>query len=676
MNDLVYIFEWWLLFLFLGIINLPFTRQVLSNFFDKGYAFSKILSSLFITFFVFLIGIFRIYPFNTSSILFSILIVGILNLLIIRKGWKDLGSDIQKNIFGILTSELLFLFGLMFWSIIRGFHPDINGLEKFMDYGFINSILRSEYLPPVDMWHSGNPINYYWFGHLWIATITKISGITSDITYNLMIATIAGFTMSGAFSIVSTLASKIKGVNSRSIFAAGLISATLLTFAGNFHTPYYYLKNGVDKYWYPDATRFIGYNPDINDKTIHEFPIYSFVVSDLHAHLINLPLVILFVGLLLAYYLERGSKKEYFLIVIIGWMLGLMFMVSTWDFGNYLIATSAVVGMKFLVDKKYDIKSIMQLGGKMMLAILVAGLTIAPFLLNFHSIAEGVALVKSRTPVWQLSILWGFPFILTVIFILVLLHLLKKKRIESQDYFVFAILITAWTLILLPEIIYLRDIYEATHHRANTMFKLTYQAYVLTYMMSGYIGLRLVRVFKSRILRFASVVLIVSLFTLVMLYPSNAIKSFYGNLEVYKTLSGENWMKIKYPDEYKALQWLRENVDGQPVILEAPGDSYTEFNIISSYSGLPTVNGWFVHEWLWRGDSSIPQARNIDIDTIYTSKDIQRTNVLIDQYDISYILFTTNEYAKYLDTIETKKFDEIGKLIFESGKVKIFKVNL
>src|SRR5258708_38797604 len=30
--------------------------------------------------------------------------------------------------------------------------PDIHGLEKYMDYGFVNSILRSQYFPPKDMW--------------------------------------------------------------------------------------------------------------------------------------------------------------------------------------------------------------------------------------------------------------------------------------------------------------------------------------------------------------------------------------------------------------------------------------------------------------------------------------------------------------------------------------------
>ena len=79
--------------------------------------------------------------------------------------------------------------------------PDIHGLEKFMDFGFLNSILRSDYFPPKDMWYTPLTINYYFFGHLATAVLTKLSFLPSFITFNLMIATLFTLTFSAAFSI-------------------------------------------------------------------------------------------------------------------------------------------------------------------------------------------------------------------------------------------------------------------------------------------------------------------------------------------------------------------------------------------------------------------------------------------------------------------------------------------
>jgi uncharacterized membrane protein len=74
-----------------------------------------------------------------------------------------------------------------------------------MDYGFVNTIMRSTYLPPLDMWASGLSINYYWYGHYVTAFITKLLSLDSAITYNLMLATILGLALTSAFSISSTL---------------------------------------------------------------------------------------------------------------------------------------------------------------------------------------------------------------------------------------------------------------------------------------------------------------------------------------------------------------------------------------------------------------------------------------------------------------------------------------
>ena len=58
---------------------------------------------------------------------------------------------------------------------------------------------------------------------------------------------------------------------------------------GENPVPFWHLPLSIqffpNMYWYPNATRFI-------HNTIHEFPLYSFVVSDLHGHVLDIPIVL------------------------------------------------------------------------------------------------------------------------------------------------------------------------------------------------------------------------------------------------------------------------------------------------------------------------------------------------------------------------------------------------
>ncbi len=486
-----------------------------------------------------------------------------------------------------------------------------------------------------------------------------------------MLATILGLTLTGVFALVSTLVGKLGVKVKKLALLAGIISALLVAFGGSFHTPIYVLKEGKENYWYPDATRFIGYNPETNDKTIHEFPLYSFVVSDLHAHLINLPVVLLFISLLFKTLTKDKNKSLLEKIIPLGFILGIMFMTSTWDFGNYLLLTGISVLLFKFKTRKFSLEKIISavifVGG-----ILLSGLTFAlPFIFNFENIAKGVDFVNARTPIWQLGVLWGFPALLTFIFIFLLF---KNKKIRNPDLFIISLLVTSWLLIFLPEIIYVKDIYIASHHRANTMFKLTYQAFVMFYVSAGFIAAKSLLSTQGIIKKLGVTVFFGILFASILWYPSFAIKSYYGDLKDYKGLSGDSWLKTQRPNVYDAISWLKKNVTGQPTILEAPGDSYTEFNVISSYTGLPTVLGWFVHEWLWRGEASFPQSRVNDITQIYISPNLDLTKKLLNKYKVKYVIVGEFEREKYPTLLENK-FENLGKLVFTSGDLKIYEIN-
>ena len=673
-NDLPYILKWWLLLFFTGVVIFPLTWTIFKKFFGLGYALGKTLGIVLFSYVAFLLSIFSITKFSLNNLHIYALILIILNIFIFYKKRDQIVKDVKKNIFRIIFQEFLFSFGLILWSYVRAHQPEIRGLEKFMDFGFVNSILRSDTLPPTDMWASGNVINYYWFGHFVTAVLTKLSAIPSKITYNLMLATIMGLTLSSTFVISSTLFEKTaKNSKKRYVFLAGLISAVILTFAGNFHTPFYVLKDGASNYWYPDATRFIGYNPDTNDKTIHEFPMYSFVVADLHGHLLNLPFVLLFLAS--AFIIVSDKEKASFKLknlILPGVLLGVMFMTSTWDFGNYLLTLGFILLFSSLKDNDFKLLNTIWTTGKSLAYVLFLGLVFAlPFIINFQSLTEGVGFVHSHTPLWQLAILWGFPAVLTIVFA----STLKKlgKKMSASDIFVLSLLVSSWALIFLPEIIYMKDIYASTHYRANTMFKLTYQAFVMSYLAGGYIIVRQISLERhSYVRRFLAVFWAVILYS-ILAYAQLSTNSYYGKLKTYQGLDGTKWLQVQYPDQYYVINWLTANSDKNTVILEAPGDSYTDFNVISSYTGIPTVSGWFVHEWLWRGTPDFPQLRVSDISNIYQTKDAGFAKSLLQKYKVNYVIIGDFERQRF-PTLDEGKFSYIGFKAFQSGSTTVYRI--
>ena len=181
-SDVIFVAQWWVMFFIIGLIFLPITCSVFSKFFDKGYIFSKIIGIVCVSYVLFLLGVLKLLPFTLLTIDAVIIGFFIFNIFLISKRPSILTS--LKNSWRIfLCEELLFILALFFWSFIRGHQPDIHGLEKYMDFGFINSIIRSTHFPPLDMWFTPYPINYYYFGHLVTAVLTKLSVIPSSVTF-------------------------------------------------------------------------------------------------------------------------------------------------------------------------------------------------------------------------------------------------------------------------------------------------------------------------------------------------------------------------------------------------------------------------------------------------------------------------------------------------------------
>lgn len=782
-TDFPFIITWWAVIFVIGAAAFPLTRKLFSSWWDQGYLLSKAVGLCLVTLVVWQLSTFKVLPFSTLSIVVGIVIVFFLGIIPVAFTSKKETLSWKK----IIILELFFFLSLTFWSFIKAHEPDIRSLEKFMDYGFSKSIQNTPYFPPPDMWYAGGTINYYYFGHLTQALLSTLSGIHLSYGYNLMLATIFAYCLTMSFGIgVQLYVTSRKQLSSFQKFTkkdkvlaiiTGILAAYLVTLAGNMQTIYAFTKGytgedpppfwsvlwtpdeflvkgreGIQGYWYANATRFIPF-------TIHEFPSYSFVVSDNHGHVLNIPFALLAISSLLTIFVIQ-TKKDVSMVHaqsfslkkfihthlpygLYGGLVGILLMTNALDGPIYL----GLFGILLLFERStrtflssgWMKEKAMRVGVTIVFFLVVC----APFLFTFNSFASGLGincppsfLANSkigpfifeevekcqRSPFWMMSLLWGFFWFCGITLTIYELKRISIKHISnsfvnsvrkwwesvSQLHQVLILLFVSTVgLILFSEVFYFKDIYPA-HFRSNTMFKLGYQAFMISSLICAYVIVQIVRKRtlnkRDTLLRRIFFLLLIPQLFLVVIFPFFSVRSYFGSLEIYRGLNGLTWFERDYPDDYNAMKWLEtrnhiekrtnnnwlmplsqvdthvnynfftKHIQDIPVVLEADGDSYTDYNRISVFSGFPTVIGWGVHEWLWRGSYDVVAPRKDHVREIYETADYFRLRELLNKYNIEYVVIGKLERQKF-PIIDESRFSLFGQIVYTSGQTTVYHID-
>ena len=722
-GDVWTFWTWYLLALVLGAAAMPLTGRLFRRFQDRGWMFSKVTAiavSGFLTWFLVAV---KIIKFTTMTCIVVTLVCAAASLILYCREQKAGFECIPfAHLDLVYAEELLFFAAFLLWTYFAGFHPAAYGTEKFMDYGFMEAMMRSKTLPATDLWYSQGKINYYYGGQYFAVFLTKLSGAKVELTYNLMRTFVAGLAFAMPFSLVHQMVTDRLGKTGSRWKKAlpsvtGILAGISVSIAGNMHyvvygqiIPFIQKLKGeeVSSYWFPDATRYIGFNPDVEDKTIHEFPCYSFVLGDLHAHVVDIMFVLLLLGLLYAWMKkvrttelsgESMSRREFWKkqllmpqLLAAGALLGMFHWTNYWDFVIYFVVTCGAALFMNIIGQKGKIRWVLGVTAAQAVEILtLATVIILPFTLQFDTsnMVQGIALAKHHSLPHQLLVLWGLPGILTILFVVSLLieklrgaeqkslyHLLTSIRLP--DLFAVLLGLCAIGLVLIPELVYVRDIYENGNARANTMFKLTYQAYIMFGMTMIYAIFRLLVIGKNKILK---VLAFIGLFFFVWTcgYFGNSVHSWFGEVwkpSQYKGLNATAFLETDFPEDVNGIRWLKENISDAPVVLEANGDSYSEYERVSAMTGLPTIMGWYVHEWLWRGDLADLNAKIEEIKEIYTSTDETRVKELLENYNVSYIFVGSCERNKYGADLNNDLLKSLGEVVFQDSEYPTYIVKI
>ena len=722
-GDVWTFWTWYLLALVLGVTAMPLTGRLFRRFQDRGWIFSKVTAiavSGFLTWFLVAV---KIIKFTTITCIVVTLVCAAASLILYCREQKAGFECIPfAHLDLVYAEELLFFAAFLLWTYFAGFHPAAYGTEKFMDYGFMEAMMRSKTLPATDLWYSQGKINYYYGGQYFAVFLTKLAGAKVELTYNLMRTFVAGLAFAMPFSLVHQMVTNRLGKTGSRWKKAlpsvtGILAGISVSIAGNMHyviygqiIPFIRKLKGeeVSSYWFPDATRYIGFNPDVEDKTIHEFPCYSFVLGDLHAHVVDIMFVLLLLGLLYAWMkkvrtmeLSRDSmsrrefwKKQLLMpqLLAAGALLGMFHWTNYWDFVIYFVVTCGAALFMNIIGQRGKIRWALGVTAAQAAEILIlATVIILPFTLQFDTsnMVQGIALAQHHSLPHQLLVLWGLPGILTILFVVSLLveklrgaeqkslyHLLAS--IGMPDLFAVLMGLCAIGLVLIPELVYVRDIYESGNARANTMFKLTYQAYIMFGMTMIYAIFRLFVIGRNKILK---VLAFIGLFFFVWTcgYFGNSVHSWFGEVwkpSQYKGLNATAFLETDFPEDVNGIRWLKENISDAPVVLEANGDSYSEYERVSAMTGLPTIMGWYVHEWLWRGDLADLNAKIEEIQEIYTSTDETRVKELLEEYHVSYIFVGSCERNKYGADLNNDLLKSLGEVVFQDSEYPTYIVKI
>lgn len=758
----------------IGLLALPLAMVAGRALPDRGVFLAKPLGLLLVGWLVFVGASARVVPFERWSIVLALGLVGAASAVALWRDGRRIVSDVRDRQGLIVIGQLVFFGAYLAFVWVRSLNPDLwhpaRGGEKPMDLAYLTAVVRSTYFPAYDPWFAGGYLNYYYFGQVVVGAVIKLVGIVPEVSYNLAVATWFALTAMLAFSIVVNLARTGRGDRrgERAAWLGGVVAAVFVCVAGNLdglaqlldglraaggpavHTNLP-LLSGASQVWrgllriaageatmpafdFWRSSRMMP--PQIS---ITEFPYFTFLFADLHAHLIALPFTLLVLGLALNVALGgRGLVP----LLLLGLATGMLRAANTWDYPTYAAVAIAAIGIGLLGQSLT--RASWSVGWRAVVVLAVGYLAFVPYHQSYELFYSGVELSKETTPLHQylavhglflfLGVSWlvfeiarasrrtvlrrvlalaarhwdrlphllalvarlgrapvgtvvvGLVALAAVAIALVLLGLptpavvfvlmvpavaLALRRAlhpdgESQrDLFVLALFVLGLALGAIVDIVTV----QGDIARMNTVFKFYLQAWVLLALVAGYAVWRLVldgpvtelaATRSAAVGRFAWTTALAVLVGAALIYPVAATPARLRDrfLALPPTLDGTAFMAhAVYQDErgpielrhdLEAIRWLREHLDGTPIIVEGVTPFYRWGSRITVYTGLPTVIGWDWHQkqqrWAYQ---QLVDQRIADVTAFYAGSDPAAAMAFLNRYGVRYVIVGTVERTYY-----------------------------
>jgi len=382
---------WYLTISLIGLIAFPLTYQLFPALADRGYAISKSLGLLLWGFIFWLLASLGVLRNEVGGLLFALAaLIGLSLVAYRRQRSGELLEWWSSNRRLILVMEGLFFAAFAIWAFVRSANPEILGTEKPMELAFINAILNSPTFPPHDPWLSGYAISYYYFGYVIVGMLAKITAVPGSYAFNLGVSLVFGLSAIAAYGLVYSLLRVVSRQKpaliseSRRLFGAVLgplyvlLAGNLAGFLEILHSRGIFWRvdangNFVSGFWKWLDLRELSQPPElplswlptrylwwwrasrvVQDydmagnwrEVIDEFPAFSYLLADLHPHVLAMPFSLLAVALAMNLFLSgaKGSMRWFGIRLKLNppsfWLaavvLGGLAFLNTWDFPIYV----------------------------------------------------------------------------------------------------------------------------------------------------------------------------------------------------------------------------------------------------------------------------------------------------------------------------------------------------
>lgn len=433
------IFIWYLLVQLLSFMAMPLHFKVLGNLRDKGYGLSKVTGIFIFAWLNWMLvsaGMWKFYQLNMWILLAAL---GAICFVVYRAISRQVSEFVEVNKKHILFTEIAFLAAYMFFIIIKLWSPDIhsvmgqgyNGGGEPMGMAYLSAIFNDVKFPPHDPWLAGFTLNYYYWGQLVLATLSKILGYMPREAYNLSLALLFALCFTAAFTLVYNLTGKYK---------YALLGGFLLALAGNFHTMVFMLDrlanagNIMQFFMQLGSFQFI-WDPTriYPSPVITELPFFSYLYGDLHAHNIVIPFTVLVAALV--YNIIKQENKTMNIMnsfgaglpgqLLTGFVLSLgagsMWAINTWNGPPVLILVAGGIFMaglnmyreNFIIPKKTGpaaavLPGVWVLAAIVVTAVLSLKLLFLPFSANFVSPYKAAAHLISKAERAPLEVMFRY----------------------------------------------------------------------------------------------------------------------------------------------------------------------------------------------------------------------------------------------------------------------------
>ncbi|MFL5734040.1 MAG: DUF2298 domain-containing protein [Chloroflexia bacterium] len=320
---------WFLAIQVVGIVALPLVLIICRRLPDRGYPLAKLVGLLLLAWGVWTVSSAKLIPFTVWGVAFMLALLAGLSWLCWRLGARALWVELYANKKRLIVFyEVIFLAAFLAFLFVRMLNPDLwhpsLGGEKPMEFGFLNAVLRTPWMPPADPFFAQGYVNYYYYGQFIMGVMMKLIGVDPGLGINLAIPMLYGLTFTAGASIVYNIVARAQRGRgsehavSRAGMAFGFLSGFLMLAIGNMGGAYELLV-----IWRPDLAakavefaRQLGFTeqsivtPPLREfdfwgpsrivaHTINEFPFWSFLFADFHPHLIDMPFTLLMAALCL-----------------------------------------------------------------------------------------------------------------------------------------------------------------------------------------------------------------------------------------------------------------------------------------------------------------------------------------------------------------------------------------